>query len=446
MFDRVFTSHLVNWYHNEARKPLIVRGARQVGKTTTIKSFAEKYGMVYLNLERAADRNIFRSVTSAQESIRDIEIATKHKITPGKTVLFIDEIQESQLAMSQLRFYYEEQPDLHVVAAGSLLELKLKESSIEVPVGRIQYGYMSGVTFDEYLRAIGNEQAHDYLAELTMFDTISESIHETMLNTFRDYALIGGMPEIVANYVSNHSYESLHEIYDSILTSFSDDIRKYSKGAKSDHLTYLLNACPKYAGTTVTFNKFDNSDLNSKQVSAAFTTLQLARLTTLVRPSNSIELPVAENLKAKPKLLFFDTGLVNYAAGLVSSYIETSDLSAIHRGAIAEQVAGLSLWQQTEGVQNALNFWTKFKAGASAEIDFLLTHKGRLVPIEVKSGSVGRLRSLHQFIDVSEFRFAVKISSQPLHIEQVKSLQGTSFTLLNIPHYLTYRLLDLIDF
>jgi len=446
MLNRDFTAKLEQWYKTSDRKPLVVRGARQVGKTTTIKNFGVQKKLIYLNLEKMSDKNLFSEVRSAKELIKIIEVAKQETINIGETILFIDEIQESENALNQLRFFYEETPGLHVVAAGSLLEVEMEHRSFQIPVGRVEYAYMSPLTFTEYLKSIKETKSVEYLDSIKLSDTIPEPLHNKLSTLYKEFTLLGGMPEIVANHIKGKSYEELTTIYESILIGYSDDISKYAKYPTTvDAIKFIIETAPKYSGTTITYNNFDNSHYQSKQISSGFKILERARLFKLVRPSDSIQLPIVQNLKAKPKLIFFDTGLANYVAGLSVEYTSKLSLDNIYKGQIAEQAAGLSLWNQTLSNRNSLNYWTKFKAGSTAEIDFLYSQKGRTVPIEVKSGPSGRLRSLHQYIDATGKHLAIKITSNQLAIEETKTIKQNKFRLVNIPHFLTYRISEFIE-
>ena len=445
MLRRTFTNKLNNWYLKTKRKPLVVRGARQVGKTTTVKEFAKDKHLVYLNLEKSSDRNLFSEVRSAKEILKVIETSTKQTVKVGESLVFIDEIQESTNAMNQLRFLYEELPDLHVVAAGSLLEIRLKEGDIRIPVGRVEYEYMSTLTFEEFLYAKNEIQTLEFIKSLTVYDEIPQPIHQATLDLYREFTLIGGLPEIVANYVENNNYQALEPIYESIITGFIDDINKYSKLSLRRTFEFVLESMPYYAGSTITYNKFHHSEYTSKQTSAVFKTLQEARLLKLIRPTDSLDLPIKENLKAKPKLVIFDTGLISYTTNLVNEYSANIELNNIYKGQIAEQAVGLSLWQQTNNHKNSLHYWTRFKSGFSAEIDYIFSAEGSLFPVEVKSGAVGSLKSLHGYIDKSKYDFGIRISSSNLNLESLKTYSQKNFRLLNLPHYLTFRLLELIE-
>ena len=433
---------LEDWKDSKNRKPLLLRGARQVGKTYAVNQLAsdqfEKF--ISLNLEKDTERRIFREVKGAKELLKDLEIYFQQEIVVGKTLIFIDEIQASENAMHQLRFFYEEVPELHVIAAGSLLELKLKEKSFEIPVGRIDYKFMFPLNFDEFLEALDYKQSLAILDEVSLGSDLSEVAHEKLLEQYREFSLVGGMPEAVNSYRSSRQYLKLSNIYSSIVNGFLDDVYKYSSGNVSEQLSFIIENSPRFVGTNITYNKFAGSQYSSQSISSAFKTLEQALLLKLVRPTNSIDKPLTANFKASPKLIFLDQGLVNSIAKISSEYASGASLNDLYRGQVAEQVVGQTLWQQSVEQNFTLHYWARFKPGSQAEIDFLVDLNGNLIPLEVKSGPLGKLRSLQEFMNRSDSKIAVKITSSPLRVETVKSMKGKKFQLLNIPHYLVHRL------
>lgn len=438
---------LLKWARQKDRKPLIVRGARQIGKTFSITLFAKNNfkNFITLNLEKSADKKIFSEVRDSALLIKDLEILKQSKITPGETLIFIDEIQESANAMQQLRFFYEEVPELHVIAAGSLLEVKIKQETISIPVGRVEYLYMFPLEFNEFLNAMQYEQSLQLINSLSLKEKISDLSHQMLLQQFREYLLIGGMPEVVSHYAVNKKYFELNKIYESLITGFRDDINKYATGREREHLEFLIETAPKYSGSSISYHKFAGSEYNSRDMSNAFKTLERALLLKLIRPSNSLQLPVEANYKAAPKLVFFDQGLVSYQANLSAEFATKNSIQDIYRGKLTEQALGQTLWSQSVRDNFSLNYWARFKAGASAELDYLISFGETLIPIEAKSGAIGKLRSLHEFIDRSETDFAVKVTASPLNIEAVQTIKGKEFRLLNIPHYLAFKLKKLCD-
>jgi predicted AAA+ superfamily ATPase len=442
MLKRNIYKYLLAWKEDKSKKPLLVRGARQIGKTFIVEAFGkEHYEKVFsLNLERYEDQELFRKIKPADEFLRDLSIKFQTEIVPGKSLIFIDEIQNSPEAMTQLRFFYEERPEFHVIAAGSLLEVALEQKRISIPVGRVQYCYMFPMTFEEFLPAMGYSQSLDYLNQITLSGNISENIHGMIAKQYREYLLIGGMPEIVSTYSAKRSYASLETKYETLIRGFRDDIHKYGTKAQMRYLEHVFDRAPLHVGSNVTYKKFSGSEFKSTEISNAFSLLEKALILTRIRATTSFALPVIFNQRISPKLLFLDVGLVNYRAGIGSEYSLTNNISDIFRGQIAEQIVGQSLLSLSAEKQIELGFWTRNKAGSNAEIDFILPMDGQLFPIEVKTGASGRLRSLHQFFKYSKSNVAIRVYSGPLLTESLKTPEGVPFQLISLPFYLLGQL------
>ncbi len=445
IINRHITSSLVEWSHRE-RKPLLLRGARQVGKTFAIRTFAASNfkTLVELNLEKRAHRDLFFEVSSADALLKRISISLQVDIIPGEALIFIDEIQASEEAITQLRFLYEEIPELHVIAAGSLLEVRLQEKSISIPVGRVEYLYMVPVSWQEYLEATNNDRLSSYLNSLGVNDQVDKQIHRTTMAHFYNYLRVGGMPEVVASFLNDSSMEVCMRIYESLITGFQDDVLKYAKRSSIDVLQFLIEVAPRFAGAQINYEKMGAGRFKSREISAALSLLEGALLLKRVRPFSSLQPPLTPNLRASPKLLFLDVGLVNYAVHLFPDYARNESIISLHKGQISEQVVGQILQALNPG--QPLYYWKRTKAGASAEVDYLIQINGQLVPIEVKSGATGRLSSLFEIIDTTGARVGLRVYSGEFTKEQVTTLKGNQFTLLSIPFYLCHRIYELIPF
>jgi predicted AAA+ superfamily ATPase len=442
LLHRNIESELERWAKNPQRKPLVLRGARQTGKTFAINSFAKAnfQSFVYLNLEKVSDLSLFKDPTSAKDCIERIELRTGISIVPGQTLLFIDEIQQSPVAMQQLRFFYEEVPDLHVIAAGSLLEVFLSEKHFEIPVGRVEYRYLYPCRFDEFLGAVAPKSLYQKYSEIDLSLTPDDFLHAELTNYLRKYVAIGGMPEAVAVFQSKQSTGDVFPVHSSLIQGFKDDVYKYSSSAMVKYLEHVLAHAPKYVGKAITYERFAGSDFRSREISGAFKTLELARLLKLAFPTFSVVLPVEANYRRSPKLLFLDVGLCVSAFKATELVLNESTLSDLFRGQIAEQYVGQALMAQTSVEETDINYWLRDKRGASAEVDFVIGLKGVVVPIEVKSGSHGKMRSLHQFIEQSKASLGVRVYNGKLLLEEVKTTQGTPYKLLSVPFYLMDRL------
>lgn len=446
MFHRDIYNYLNKWMNRKKRKPLIIRGARQVGKTIAILEFSKKYfkNTVYLNLEKTRDKNIFKEVINLPDLIQLIQLFAGEKVIPGESLLFIDEIQNSAIAMTQLRYFYEEMPGLHVIAAGSLLEVKLKTEGFSIPVGRVEFMYMHPVTYNEFLNAINEKQTLDFLYDISLKSRIPGATHDLLLRKYYDYIIVGGMPEAVTAYGEGSPYIELDNIYESLLKSYRDDVFKYSSQAKSVYIQFIIEHCSSHVGTRIKYEKFAGSSYKSREMREAFDTLQKAMIINRIYASPSTKIPLMINYKKSPKLSFLDIGIVNYKLGLRENILDTGDLDAGFRGQIAEQIVAQTLCSLYVTREPEITFWYRAHTGASAEVDYLYRYKSNLIPIEVKAGKIGTLKSLHQFMLESGSQLALRVYSGNLDIQRVELKNNTSYRLLSLPFYLLFRLNEIL--
>ncbi|MCH8524977.1 MAG: AAA family ATPase [Balneolales bacterium] len=439
--QRHIVQYLHSWSESNDRKPLILRGARQVGKTTLIKSFAKQYAQhIFLNLERSDDRQLFSS-TDDVKVIRD-RLFLQHQISHGDRVLvFIDEIQESPQAIKLLRYFYEELPELHVIAAGSLLEFAL--GSVEnFPVGRIQFLWLHPVNFGEYLQA-KNPLLYEELLKIP----IREAAHPLLLSEFHKYAIIGGMPEAVKNFLTSDSLVELDPIYHSIWEMYKADIPKYAaNNTERDTINFILDHAAGFLDERITFANFANSGLKSREVSQAFHTLDRAKAIQLIYPVTQTVPPLTQNLRRAPRLQFLDTGLVNHMLGIQSDMLSLDDLNAAYKGAIIPHLIAQELTSTREFRNIKPAFWVREQTSASSEVDLVLVRGGLAIPIEIKSGKKGTLRSLHTYIDKTNHNLAVRMYAGRFSVEEhTTNLGNKPFKLLNLPYYLGTQLERWID-
>ncbi|MCH4155035.1 MAG: AAA family ATPase [Muribaculaceae bacterium] len=443
MFERTILRKLDNWANDSHRKPLILRGARQVGKTTVVRQFGDKFdNYLYLNLEKDDEKKLFEMNLSLDELLTRAFMLNNKIKKKGRTLLFIDEIQNSPKAVSCLRYFYEDKPEIYVIAAGSLLESMI-DYHISFPVGRVQYLPVRPCSFREFVNATGNGI---YLAALD-FPERTISFHDKLIQLFNTYTLIGGMPEVVQIYAENHDILSLSASYESLLQSYHDDVEKYSKGkTQTEVIRHILHDGWAKAGEAITLSGFADSNYKSRETSEAFSTLGKAMLLELVYPTTSTEVPPISDLKRSPKLIWLDCGIVNYAAKVQKEILGAMDILDAWRGKIAEQVVAQELLTLSDRMSDRRNFWVRSKDGAKAEVDFVYVHNSHLLPIEVKSGHNSHLRSLHSFIDRSPYDVAIRVWSQSLSIQKVTTPIGKKeFTLINLPFYLVGELPIVID-
>jgi len=444
MFSRKIIHHLTEWKNKKGRKPLILRGARQVGKTSAVLMFGKRYykNLIHLNLDNIEHLRLFKEEISLDTFEKIIQINFHQKIVPQKTLIFIDEIQNSPPLIKLLRFFYEQKPDIHVIAAGSLFQAKIEREGFSLPVGRIEYAYVYPLDFFEYLEAQEENELLNFLKSISLKDKIPEAIHQEGLRHFYEYTMIGGMPEAVKVYMANKNIDSLKSIYSSLFTSYSEDIYKYSSFANVKYLSYVIEQAPLFAGTTITYDKFGESNFRSREISAAFATLEKVMLVYQVQATKSKEAPLIQQRKRPKKLLFLDVGLVNHRMGVQEEFIDLKELNDFYRGRIAEQVVGQNILAQFTNHIPVILYWAKGKQEGTAEVDFCLQIKGTILGIEVKAGRSGRLRSLFSFADVIKNYQLARIYSGHLKKENIK-IGGKTYKLTSIPFYLVPRILDL---
>jgi predicted AAA+ superfamily ATPase len=386
---------------------------------------------------------LFEDDYSMDELVSQIFLFCNKPKEHGKNILlFIDEIQYSPPAVARLRYFYENVPNIFVIAAGSLLET-LISTQISFPVGRVEYLAVRPCSFCEFLTAIGETELEKAIKQ----HTISKAIHSKTMSLFNTFTFIGGMPEIVAHFAENHDFVSLNDIYETLLTSYRDDVEKYAKNDTMKHIIrYILKEGWSYAMERITLGNFANSSYKSREMGEAFRTLEKTMLLELVYPAISTQLPASPDLKRAPKLIWNDVGLVNYAANIQQEVFGSKEILDAYRGKIAEQIVAQELLAYETRVSAQRAFWVREKKGSDAEMDFILQYNSKIIPIEVKSGHNAKLRSLHLFMDTVPHNTAVRVWSQPLSIDEVTTPNGKEFKLLNLPFYYAGRIKEILLF
>jgi predicted AAA+ superfamily ATPase len=432
MIERQIITELRKWRLRNNRKPLILRGARQVGKTTIVNEFANEYDVfLKLNLEKDADKTLFERYQNVNELIVAIHLHNEKRVEKLPTLLFIDEIQNSPKAVAMLRYFYEEANHIHVIAAGSLLESLLNTQHISFPVGRVEYMAMRPCSFLEFMNGIGETFDVDLIQSLQV-----DPVHERVLQRFNNYALVGGMPAAIVQYAENRDILSVAPIYESLLESYKEDAEKYATNDTiAKVIRHILQVGWAYAAETISFEKFGGSNFKSREMGTAFRTIEKALLLELVYPTSETKLPILSDFRKKPKLIWLDTGLVNFGAKIQQEVFSVQNIQDAWRGKIAEHIVAQELFTLSTQVSAKRNFWRRDKEGSDAEVDFILSFDGKIIPVEVKSGHNAHLRSLHFFMDQTTHNIAVRIWSQPLSVDMVKTPKGKEFKLINVPFY-----------
>ena len=434
MFKRQLLLELEKWRQNMPRKPLVIRGARQVGKTTLVNQFAAQYEQyIYINLELLEDKEPFKNFSSIENLINTL-FFLKNKTLAKKstTLIFIDEIQEVPKALNILRYFYELTPEISVIAAGSMLET-LFDKNISFPIGRVEYKVIRPVSFPEFLSAIDETAALEQLTQVPL----AAFAQTKLLNLFHTYALIGGMPEIVQHYATHKDLVTLGPIYDSLISGYMDDVEKYAKSnAQTLHLRHCIQNSFAQAGKRIKFEGFGNSAYKSREMGESLRTLEKALLIQLVYPSTTATLPMIPDIKKSPRLQILDSGLLNYFVGIQKEIIGTDDLNRIYQGTLIEHLIGQELLAFQYNALSVLHFWVREKKESTAEVDYLFQYDGMIIPIEVKSGATGTLKSLHSYMDIAPHNFAIRFYAGPLNITNAITQKGKHYQILNLPYYL----------
>jgi len=446
--ERRALSALNHWRTKKRRKPLIMRGARQVGKTTLVRLLAQRFfdHFVEINFERdPALAELFHS-NHPTTILSLLEVQVGRAIIPGQTLLFLDEIQATPEVLGTLRYFQEELPALHIIAAGSLLELALERPTFSVPVGRIEYFYLGPMTFDEFLQALDQNSLVQFMDSYQLGDPLPAVIHTRLSTYLKRYLVLGGMPESIAAYAESGSFLESESIKHAILDTFRDDFGKYGPRIDTERLRMVFARLPRLVGTRVKYTHIDR-DARSAEIAAALNRLAQAQLVYAVRRSAANGIPLgAEASPQNFKIIFLDVGLLTTAVGLNALDLEpTEDTLMIHRGMLAEQFVGQHLlYDRPSWEPLMLHYWSREKKGASSEVDYVLSHRGDVVPIEVKAGKTGRLKSLHVFLREKQLELGVRFNSEPPSLlagtTSISRGPNVPFTLLSLPLYMIGQL------
>ncbi len=442
--ERHIAPQLINWKNSNSRKPLILRGARQVGKTTLVKQFAQTYKKsILLNLELPNDVRYFIQYKDVPTLVQALFIA--HNITTSdksETLIFIDEIQESPEAIALLRYFYELEPEIHVIAAGSLLEHAMRKVK-SFPVGRVQILHLYPLNFPEFLKALGQNSASEQLDIIP----VNAVAHKTLLHLFNRYVIIGGMPEVIKKYIETESIADLIPIYEGIWETYKNDVEKYaSNDTEARVIKHIMATAHLDVDARIKFNNFGKSNYRSREVGEAFRNLDDARIIQLIYPTTDTTVPIRPDLKKSPRLQFLDTGLINNELNIQAEMLSMEDLNSSYRGAIIPHIITQELISLNQNKISKPNFWVREKKQSSAEVDLVIQYKNLVIPVEIKSGKEGTLKSLHQFIDAAEHPYAIRMYAGEFNIEEHITREGKKYLLLNLPYYLGTRLKEYIEY
>lgn len=410
---------LLEWKDNPMRKPLLLRGARQVGKSSAVRHFGKEFQFfAEVNFERHKTvKTFFQGDIDIRLIVQKIAIYINVPIEEGKTLLFLDEIQECPEAIMALRFFKEDYPGLHVIAAGSLLEFTLQELPT-FGVGRIHTLFMYPMTFDEFLNANNENGLISMKKQADSQHPLDAAFHEKLIEYFRIYLLVGGMPEAVLAWIKTHNFNQCSHIQEDIILTYEDDFSKYKKRVSPDLLRTTLHGICHQPGEKITFKQI-SADYRSSQIREAVRLLTLAGLVIPVIATSGNGIPLdAEANEKNMKILLLDSGLLlsvlqlegNLAQHLVDLIMTGSPKDLVNKGGLVEMVAGLELLRNKPCVQRQKMFYWEKSGNSIAEIDYLDTFHLKVTPIEIKSGTQGGMKSLWQFMREKRLTEAIRCS------------------------------------
>ncbi len=450
--QRLAESLLAAWAGTSGRKPLVLRGARQTGKTWLIKHLGERFhgDMASVNLEREPDLAVCFQPNDPKAVLALLEARLRRTITPGKTLLFLDEIQAAPELLGKLRWFYEELPEQHVVAAGSLLDFALADHAFSMPVGRITYGHLEPMTFAEFLLACGEEHLLAAIQACVPTAGLHASLHTRAMELVRTYTLVGGMPAAVKVWVDSRSFTATAELHRDLLQTIRDDFAKYAAHARgrvhTARVAKVFAAVPRLVGRKFMPSVVDREE-KSLALKDAFNLLALSRVLTPVQRSMANGIPLGAELDDRyQKCCMLDVGLFATMCGLDAVTVTNQpELTLVNEGQLAEQLVGQELRAcRPFNQEPALFTWIREAKNSNAEVDYVLQVGSRIVPVDVKAGATGRLRSLHMMVREKQLELAVRVSSEPLLLNEVTTALpvGTArtFKLLSVPFYLVSEL------
>jgi len=408
---------LILWKSQKERYPLIVRGARQVGKSYLVEAFGKNHfqNTVVVNFEFQPQlKECFKSLDPF-EIVNKLQLLLGVQIKEENTLLFFDEIQECPQAIVSLRYFKEKMPKLAVVAAGSLLEFAMRSPDFKMPVGRVHFLYLEPLSFSEYLDATGNQNLRNFLSEVKLTDSIDDVIHKKLLDLLRTYIIAGGMPAALNEYISNNDLMNCQRVQTGLLQTYRSDFGKYAKSSQHKYLQKVFDAAPRLVGQRIKYSGID-PDTRSRDLKNALNLLAFAGIVKPIYLTKASGLPLGAQINEQRfKINFLDVGLMQNSCGLQGRLSVEDNFMQINAGAVAEQFVGQELTAYSDRhQQSSLYFWAREKKGSMAEVDFVVHIGSDIFPIEVKAGKEGRLKSLRLFIEEKKSKLGIRFSQDKL--------------------------------
>jgi predicted AAA+ superfamily ATPase len=393
--------HLKEWKNDKDRKPILLKGARQVGKSYLARELGSDFqDFVEINFElNPGLKSLFEKDLDPVRITRDLAIALEKDLTPGKTLLFLDEIQECPKAITSLRYFYEKMPQLHVIAAGSLLEFAIEE--LGVPVGRVIPLYLYPLSFMEFLTASGNERLRDEIHHHDPGEEFPELLHNKLLGLIGEYMAVGGMPEAVQKWIETGHFKTCEKVHQLLIETYRQDFSKYAKKRKREYVEMVFDSIPRLSGKKFVFTAV-SPHVRARELRPALDLLSKAGIAHIVYHSASNGLPLgAEVNPLVSKVIFLDIALAQSLLGInYGQWILDPVHTIVNQGAITESFVGQELLAYgSPFMKNQLHYWVQEQSGRMAEVDYTAAVNGRVIPIEVKSGKTGSLKSIQVFLE-----------------------------------------------
>ncbi len=416
---RDIEKELFNWKEHKDRLPLLLRGARQVGKSYIVEEFGKKAfkNLVVVDFEFSPELKQCFTTLDPVEIINKLQLLMGVSIEVETTLLFLDEIQECPNAIMALRYFKEKYSRLAVIGAGSLMEFTLNSPDFRMPVGRIQFIYLEPLSFGEFLTASGNEQLRHYLQGIRLNSVFDDVIHQKLMDLLRIYLIVGGMPAVVKEYLENRNFLNCQRVQNSLLQTYRSDFGKYAKTSEHKYLQKAFDEAPRLVGSRVKYSNID-PDSKSRDIKQALNLLKLAGIIHPVYAAVASGLPLgAQANETKFKLNFLDVGLMQNACGLQTELTLTNDFIQINAGAVTEQFIGQELRAYSDSyLERSLFFWARDKKNSSAEVDYVVVVDSLILPVEVKAGKTGTLKSLKLFLEEKDVSFGIRFSQEKLSL------------------------------
>lgn len=399
---------LSRWRVDAYRKPLMIRGCRQVGKSWLVREFAKQFdSFIEINFEKnKSAHQYFAGDLTIPTLLEKLSVHTQTKIIPGHTLIFFDEIQACEAAIQSLRYFKEELPELHIIAAGSLLDFALNK--LGIPVGRVQFMQVCPLSFGEYL-TVNNAQ---FLREFLLKQENESALQQQLLDHLKNYMWLGGMPAVIEAWMNHKDPKLCQQLQDEIIESYQIDFHKYAKQHEIPYVSRVFEMIPAMLGQKFIYARVDNQ-LRNEVIKNALLLLEVAGIAKRCFHTSAQHPPLgAEQDDKKFKVFYFDIGIAQRLLGLDLQQWIQNPISLANKGNIAEQLVAQEMLAYSDFHKTSkLYYWHREARTSNAEVDFIAMHRGQIIPIEVKATLKGSMKSMQLFLESHpSSTFGLKIS------------------------------------